>query len=302
MALLQPLTGERSTGTATVKADPGPTAVLPPNTYAVPIVGGDMRFTSLLRVAVNPAAEAGWTVDTIGTPVALTSLVGGIDVNLPAGTEIRWWPTVPGIEAKSVLATPLVGGTKAVGIGALAQVVLFEQLRADLSRASEDLFKSLVSRFPAAVLVWEGLGPADGSTVSPLDQGGARVGRGIKLYAYQWDLFVVTSRDDSDSARREEGLALVEEIIEHIQDKQIVDGVPFSSPTGIQIVDCRRWLVATSFYVYLIRFATVSSVKARDPRTWNPWLITKLDVTTPEPASPLPGPLPLVVNNRIPMT
>jgi len=301
MALLQPLTGARSTGSATVKAAPGPEAVLPANAYAVPIVGGAMRFDLLLRVDQNPADDEGWTVDTVGVPVTVTSLLGGVDVNLAAGTEIRWWPTRADIEPKSVLATPLAGGTQLTGIGALAQVGFFEQLQASLTGAAADLFKSMVSRFPSAVLVWEGSGPADGATVSPLEQGGSRVGRGIHLYAYEWDLFVVTSRQDSDPARREEGLALVDAITEQIVDKQTVDGVPFSAPTGVQIIQRSRWLVTPTFYVYRIRLSTVSSVKARDPRTWNPWLLTRLDVDTPEPLVPAPGPLPLVDDNRFPM-
>jgi hypothetical protein len=306
MALLQPLTGNRSMGTATVRSSPGPSAVLPANAYAVPILGGAMRHDLLVRVNANPAAptppatvQGDWAVVAAGTPVTMTSLMGGIDVNLPIGTELRWWPARAGVEAKSVLATALTGGTQLTGVGALAQVAFYEQLRANLSGTAEDLFKSMVSRFPAALLVWDGAAPGDGSTVSPLERGDSRVGNGIALYAYTWDLFVITSRTDSDPARREEGLALLDEIIETIQDRQSVDGVPFSAPSGVQIRDVRRHVVGPSFYVYLIRFATVSSVKKRDPRTWNPWLLTRLDADTPD--GPPQGPLPMIDNNRFPM-
>ena len=302
MALLQPLTGNRSTGTATVRAAPGPTGVLPANAYAVPIVGGAMRHELLLRVAANPAVANGdWTVVAAGTPVTMTSLMGGLDVNLPIGTELRWWPTRAGVEAKSVLATALTGGTQLSGIGALQQVVFYEQVRANLAGTSEDLFKSLVSRVPSAVLIWEGIGPADGSTVSPLDHGDSRVGSGISLNAYQWDIFVISSRLDSDPARREEGLALVDEIMETVEGRMSVDGIPFSNPTGVQIRDVRRYNVGPAFYVYLIRIATVSAMKKRDPRTFNPWLRTRLDADTTEPASPAPGPLPMIDDNRFPM-
>lgn len=306
MAVLQPLTGHRSTGTATVRSSPGPSAVLPQNAYAAPILGGAMRHDLLLRVNANPAAptppatvQGDWTVVAAGTPVTMTSLVGGLDINLPINTQIRWWPAIEGVEPVSVLASAMTGGTSESGLGALEQIAFYEQLRPNLAGASVDIYRSMLSRFPGAVLAWEGLGPADGSTVSALQQGGARVGRGVKLYAYEWDLFVITSRLDSSAARSEEGLALIDEIVETVTDRQDVDGLVFSAPTGVQIRDVRRHVVEPSFYVYLIRFSTVATVKKRDPRTWNPWLRTRLDADTTD--GPPQGPLPMIDDNRFNM-
>jgi hypothetical protein len=290
LALLQPLTGARASGTATVKASPGPTAVLPPNTYAVPIVGGAMRFDLLLKTAQNAAAPAGWTVTTAGDPVTMISVVGGNEHNLPDATELRWWPGAAGIEAKSVLAGALTGGIDASGLTALRQVRFFEQLRADLSGTPADLFKSMVSQFPSAVLVWERSRPAPN---------GAKLGRGVNVYEQEWHLFLITSRADGDNQRREEGLALVDAVTEEMVDRSTVDGMMFSAASGLSIEERRRHFTGNAFYVYRIVFTTTTSVSKKDSRTFNPWLFTRLDEDSTDP---LPqGPFPWVDNNRFPM-
>lgn len=296
-AVLQPLTGNRSSGTATVRATPGPSAVLKPNQHAVPIVGGSMRFDRMVKTAINPDDAAGWTLDDVGTPVTMISLVGGAEMNLPIGTQLRWWPTAEGIEPVSVLGAAMTGAAAPTGVAGLKQIAFFEQLQANLSGSVADMFKSMVSQYPAALIVWEGSNPSDNDTVSPLGNKASRVGRGVKLFSENWDLFIITSRLDGDTQRREEGMALVEAVTDQLSDRSAVDGFVFSAPNGIQIVARGRHLVAPGFYVYRVQLHTVSSQSSKDARTFNDWLVTRLDADTIED-----DPLHLVHDDRFPMT
>jgi hypothetical protein len=291
LAVLQPLTGARASGTATVLAEPGPSAILPANTYAVPILSGAMRFDLLLKTAENPADDEGWTVTTAGDPVTMISVLGGNEHNLPAGTELRWWPATADIEPKSVLAGPMTGGLDAVGLTALRQARFFEQLRPNVDGAPADLFKSMVNQFPSAVLVWERSRPVPA---------GGKLGRGVSAYEQEWHLFIITSRSDSDSARREEGLALVDAVTEEMVDRSTVDGETFSAVSGLAIDERSRYFVGAAFYVYRIRFTTTTTVSKKDPRTFGPWLFTRLDEKSTD--GPPQGPFPWVDNNRFPMT
>lgn len=298
LSLLQPLTGARSLGTATVKSSPGGSATLPAHSIAVPIIGGAMRFDRLLKVKENPATqpEGGWTVVAAGTSVPMISIVGGADMNIPAGTEIRWWPSIDGIEAKSLIPGAMGGAGEPSGLASLKSVAFFEQLRADLSGAAIDMFKSMVSQYPAAILVWEDSGPADGNAIDLTAKTSARVGRGIFLYQHSWDLFIISSRTDGDPQRREEGLALLEAMTELLQDATSADGLVFSNPQGVRIVRRQRWLVSPTFYVYRIQLVTVEATKRREARTFNDWTLTTLDVQTPDQQ-----PLTTIYQNKIPM-
>lgn len=295
LSLLQPITGARSTATATVRAVPGPTAVLPRNAYAVPIVQGAARWDRMLKVAKNPLFDDGhWDVAAGGTAVSMISMVGGKDMNLAVNTPVMWWPTLEGIEPRSTLTVAATGGTEPTGLAALKQVAFFEQLRPNLTGAAQDLFKSLVSQFPGAVLTWEESSPADGSAIDMTANTNARVGRGIFLYQHAWDLFVITSRVDSDPQRREEGLALVEAITELLQDATSADGQVFSNPQGVRVVRRQRYFVAANFYVYRLSLVTVAAVNAKERRTFHDWVRTRFDADTTDTP-----PLRLVNDNEI---
>jgi hypothetical protein len=297
LSLLQPITGNRSTGTATVRAVPGPTAVLPRNAYAVPIVAGAARWERMLKVAKNPAQDDGhWDVAAGGTPVSMISMVGGAEMNLAVGTKIRWWPTLDGIEPVSTLTVAATGATEPTGLAALKQVAFFEELRPNLTGAAQDLFRSMVTQYPAAVLTWETSDPADGSAIDMTANTSARVGRGIFLYQHAWDLFIISSRTDSDPQRREEGLAIVEAVTELLQDATTADGEVFSNPNGVRVVRRQRQMVSPNFYVYRIGLVTVAAMRATERRSFHDWVRTRLDIDTPDAP-----PLEIVDNNLIPM-
>jgi hypothetical protein len=296
MAVLQPLTGTRAAGNLTVRST-GATGLLPANAFAVPIVAGVMRHDLMIKTALNPANPAGWPVGIAGTAVPAITNIGGAAQNVPADSPVRWWPAVEGIEPMAAVAAGgLAGAQDPVGLTAVRELELFEQLRPNLQGGPQDLFRGTFSRFPAVMVTWEGSGPGDNQTISPLRQEGARVGRGRTIQKQEWNVFIVTSRLDSDPARREEGLVLVDAVAGILGERQFVDGFCFSAPAGAFIRGRSRWLISPAFYVYRIELVTTGSRVMQDARTYNPWLTTRLDVDTTDPV-----PFPVVDDNRFPM-
>jgi hypothetical protein len=144
------------------------------------------------------------------------------------------------------------------------------------------------------VLTWDSGGPGDNQTISPLSR--PRGGRGKTIEKQEWSVFVISSRQDADPARRLEGLAILDAVADIVTDRQIVDGFAFSSPAGAYIVGRERWAVQPGMYVYRLRLQTTGSRTMLDGRTFSPWLRTRLDVpTTDDP------PLPLVRDNEFTM-
>jgi len=283
LACLQPLTGTRSSGNAVVTASPGPTVVLPANACAVPVIGGAIRYDRMVKVAKNPASSAGWTVGT-ATVVPMISNIGGADMNLPAGTPLRWWPAVPGVEAVSAVdGSGMTGGTLATGLTAIAQLAFFEDLA--VPNLGEMLAKASISRFPAVVLAWEGSGD-----YSP-------IGRGQWTQQQQWGLYVIASRNDAEAARRLEGVVLLDAVCDQIWGQQEADGFHFSTPSGAQITGRKMLGASDRFYVYRASFTTGSSSNFKETRAFNPWTKTKLNASTADVV-----PLPLIVDNITPNT
>lgn len=297
LAVMQPLTGERAAGPLTVRATGAPVKI-PANVFAVPLVSGVMRHDLIVKTAVNPDDKEGWPVTSAGSAVPVLSNIGGLAMNQAEGARVRWWPTFDGVEAVSLVgAGGLVGGTEAMGFTAVKQMALFEQLRPNLKDGPEDLFKHVFTRYPGVALTWEGSGPGDNQTISPLSQQGARVGRGRIIQQQQWSVYIITSREDANEARREEGLALLDAVADVIGERQFVDGFSFSSPAGAFIKSRSRWIISPSFYVYRIEVSTTGSRILRDPRNFvNPWLVTQLDEQTTDAT-----PLPVVVDAKFPM-
>lgn len=289
MALLAPLTGERAAGTLVVSAAPGPGAVLPPSSFAIPILGGAARYDLLLKTAVNPASDEGWPVFA-GTAVPVVANVGGLSGNLPIGTSVRWFPSIAGVEPVSVVGPGVVGdpgiagGTAPEGLTAVRQVAFFEELGA--ATGAEMLSRALVARFPAIVLAWESTGES------------TFVGRGQQTQKQTWSLYVVTSRQDADPARRLEGMAILDAATAAVIGRTGVDGFTFSAPAGVDIVGRQLVTISDAFYVYRIRLSTQTAMNYRELRAFNPWLTTRLDAAVPAPA---PAGLPVVIDHEIEM-
>ena len=289
MAVLQPLTGDRAAGNLVVSAAPGPTAELPSNAYAVPVIAGSARYDLLFKTGVNPNTPAGgWTIGA-ATLVPMFSNVGGAAHNIPAATPMRWFPALEGIEPVSIVdPAGLAGATAAPpGLSGVKQIAFFEEL--GVINGAEALRTALVARFPALIVAWESTGPS-----TPL-------GRNNSAQKELWSVYVVVSRQDADPARRLEGLALVDAVTALLDGRASVDGFHFSSPSRIDITARQIVTVNESFAIYRVRFTTssTSSTQANSGLAVNPWLRTRLDIDVPVPESE--GGYPLVNDNELDM-
>src|SRR5262245_6762781 len=231
--------GTRSSGTALVHAS-GPPTSLPANSYAVPILDGQLVFDALIKTAPNTADPAApdTTVSAGGVSVPIRSAVAGAQVNLPSGTVLRWDPPIQGVEPTSSIEAPgLAGGSHATFFGSAKQIAMYESLGA--ATAASDLFAAKVGRFPAFVLRWEGKDQV-GETV--------RVGRGRTLFRHNWVLAIVTSRSDSQESRAAEGLELLEGAMALLSDRCDLDGEVFSAPEPIVVKSGVRVSTTPSSY------------------------------------------------------
>ncbi len=189
MSILSPLLGERATGWVLARASGAP-ATLPRNSYAVPVVGGQVAFDGLLKTL--PEA----TIDAAGTLVPAASVLGGAFTNLAEGTELRWDPPIAGLEPIAVIAAPgLTGGMSATGYGAVRELKLYEQIGS--ATAAQDLFAAKVGHFPALVLSWD-------QSAHPTDIV-TRKSRTTVLFQEHWLLSVIASRHDSGDAASARG-------------------------------------------------------------------------------------------------
>jgi hypothetical protein len=283
LALMQPVTGTRATGSALAQST-GSTGIVPANAHAVPVVEGQVRPELLLKTARNPATTDGsWPIVRAGTSVPILSVLGGPAHNLGMGTVLRWTPVPDGVAPTASLEeTGLIGGASNTSLVGVAEARIFEQLQAAPNQGI-DFIRSGLSRFPGLLLVWQSSEPDDGQMEQPLGPRASRLGRGRTLYRHTWDLFVVVSRQDSDPMRREQGLAIQDELSEIMTDRQAVDGVAFSTIRGISFSMCKRWLVHPTCYAYLMQFSTANVLVQRDAREYSPWLHTRIDADTPAP-------------------
>src|SRR3972149_1673939 len=99
-------TGTRSSGVVTVKSVGPGTALVPRNSYLLPVVEGRLREHAIFKIGPTraPLAANGtggdWTVTAGGTPVAVVSNLGGARHNVPAATVFRFDPQLTGVLAK----------------------------------------------------------------------------------------------------------------------------------------------------------------------------------------------------------
>lgn len=280
MALLQPATGSRSEGTATLV---GADVVLRPGTYAYPVVG-DERPDQLFKVKKNPDTEDGsWLVTSAGLVVTFVSNVGGAVQNLPIGTVLQMSPPIAGLSSQRfAIDAAFVGGADPVGYGALYDVVMANNLNGPA--VSLDLQRSALKRFPSAVVSWEDTVPSDGSTV-PQQGRRVQVGRFDLLMHSTYVVSVVSSRADSSAERRHQGLFLVGLIAQLLSGRNQVDTELVSNPSGVQLreVHAQRGPqeIYQKFDIYNLVFGLEQNVHTIDQRTYNEWLLTNLRVNKP---------------------
>ena len=280
MAVLAPLTGTRATGTATVAAT-GADVVLPKGCFAAPIVASGTGNAAIARdKLVFTTAET--TVTSAGVSVPVTSLLGGTRHNFADGTQLRWDPSLTGVELVSSLDGAMSGGLNPTGDAALQRIVTYEELSMESAAA---LFAAkLHGHAPAAVVTWSGSGRAQ------------RRGRDVWQRSDQWVIYVVVTRKDGTVERGHEGLNLLDIIEAYLGERGAVDGRHYSDrPTAI--LGARRHRVTPSSFIYALTLETSGAVQRIDTRvadgasavgTIAAWDRTRYDVEIAEtPAYPL---------------
>lgn len=298
LALAQPLTGDRASGTVTIAAESEPT-FLPRASYLLPVLRGEIRPELAVKVDTGPDDDQdgvlvnGWRVEPSGTVVDIVSNVGGERHNFPPGTPLVFDPPVAGLSRRVFVDDPgLTGATAPAAFGGIKSAVTYETFAGP--QANLDLFRAAIGGVPAILVVWQNSEPADGTTI-PQTSRPTRVGTNSQLYKEQFDLVVISSRDDKDHIRREEGMRILDDLTALLTDRHEVDGVCFSNPSGLQIRQRFREQgpqpLYQDFYVYVLALSAMRAYHRRDVRTYNDWLTTHMILTTPDNELPNQGPL-----------
>lgn len=278
-ATLAPATGVRATGLVTVA---GLAAVLPANTYLIPVVGGQLRDDLLFKTREARAFS------DAPLSVAITSNVGGSRHNLPAGTVFRFNPP---LDADSFAPTATLDADMLDGSdeGALIRrVAFYEDL--DSASPSNDLFVSKIGD-RGVMLIWSKSEPAEGA-MAGLRQGNNRAGRTRKFWREHFVLYVVVSRLTSDASRRQDGQVITQVITRLLTDRmQNDDGEQLSTVGGgVEITERARLGRSANHYIYGIQLRLNQTLEATpDGRVFAPWLRTSYGGALPgrEPPEPI---------------
>lgn len=302
--LLAPLMGTRATGHVVVKST-APTGTVQGLISGIPTrttdAGNVMAADqATLRLEKNPATEDGsWDITDAGVAIPVTSILGGKNVNVPAGSPVRWDPIQEGVELVSVVDSGgMAGGDWASEALSVKGFHQFEDVGA--REAWQALMASGATKFPAVVLFWQGSDPADGNTVTRLNRAGSTVGRGKYLLSENWTLWVVTSRADADPTRRGDGLRLLQMISRELTNVNGIDGIAVSTPGGVDIHKRYRVAAGPNHYIYALDMATQAALTKKERRTYSPWLKTDLTAKLPSMSDP-DGEFPVVDHNIFPM-
>lgn len=300
MAAVNNTTGTRGIGTVLIKPKTASTVYLPRNWHLFPIVNGAIREELLFKVGQGPGravypngkrkkasdaepdTESWWVIPPGGSLVTIHSVVGGCRHNMPRGTKFVFDPEHPNLAVEATLQTSITGAVDPTHFGGCKSIVQFEQLTAPT--ASLDAFRAAVGKFPAAVIVWDGSEPADGTTSSSLDRGASRAGSVTQLFKERFNIFVLAERLDSGSTRSAEGLKLLDDLTFLLTDIQTIDGQVFSSPSGVQVRGRSRIAGDSaqyqSVFVYLLQISVTGTWKPYDFRSYSPWLVAHNTIET----------------------
>lgn len=283
LARLGDLMGDRGAGQLLVHSTDA-TGTVPAGAIATPLAGEDLDEEAAVIVDENPAtSDCSWPVTDAGTAVPVTPLLGGTVGDRPEGTVYRWQPTLDGIEEMSQPASgqAVSGGVDSTEPGAPRQIRAYKQVsRADM----QELFAAQAGRFPCILLAWEATQPLDGPLASEPGPRQARMGRVLMQYRNAWAAFLITSRMDGESLRRDESDLLRDMVTAQLFGAQKALGLRVSMEPGANIVDARVFRVSPSSYVDLVRFRTTytEQMKRKAKTAYPDWKKTRVRQQTEE--------------------
>lgn len=280
MAVLSPLTGERSEGSVTIRTRADVAELeIPLNFHLLPVLRSDAGSPAIAPQFPFRVAEAG-VATPAGVTLPVTSLLGGEVHNLPDETEFR--AALEDNRIASIVASgALSQGSNYTGTGAVKQILMYESIGG--SAAQRELFLAkLQGRVPAIVIVWE-------SSAAP-----EYIGSDKTKLVDRWAIHVVVSRFDAGELRTLEGLDILDLVGELLGMRTGVDGVTFTNG-AVKITDRARTATTDSAYVYTLRIATGTTITKRDDRAFAEWLTTSYTIlTTPEDLGLTPSRVTLV--------
>lgn len=298
LAQLAPLTGERGTGSVVVSNPSGAAVELDPNMYLLPVVDGELADDLVFKVTPNPATVqphgkgGAWTIPAGGTAtVAIRSNLGGARHNLRAGTVLRFDPVLEPLARDVELVASISDGADfADDELALRRAVYYEDM--DPAAVERDIAGGRLARLPGAMIVWTQSTPYEGRTAGT-NQGSTRLADGIRGFAENFRLFVVSATAASSGKRRGDGLRLLQTISRLLTDQQTNDdGEQLTSLGSLEIINRSRFVRNEKHYVYALTLRVNRVLARTDTRSFVPWLRTRLlqrapGREAPEPTTPL---------------
>ena len=271
MATLSPLTGERASGIVSMTATDAD-VVIPKNTYLAPVKNNGILQHYLFKVAANPATEDGsWTITSDGVEVPLVSNIGGERHNQPDGTRFVFVENPPGLEGIEPEIYAVGDFTWGDNSGSVRQVVFYEDL--DTQKQARDFFDASLGKFPGILIAWNSTEPLEGRTFGA-SKGATRAGRKSNIQREVFQIYVVTSKKESDPIRRRAGMDIM-------QDATVLLVDTMASPdgellnvfgNGMDINQRSRAARGTNSYIYVLNLRVSTNLQRCEFRQFNPWI------------------------------
>jgi hypothetical protein len=294
MSALQPLTGERAEGQMRLRAKEGQAFDLPRYTYFTPLIDRDNHPSWYFKVGQGPNEDGSWRVDDSGdTLVDVYSNLGGARHNIAASTRLTPELKIVELDESSTNApkaeADFTGGTDPETFAFFRDMAFYEQL--DGPAMTTDLARSPIREFPACLLAFDDMTPADGVAISQVNQGAVNAGDGTKFFKIGYSLSIIVNRSEGEAYRRHEGLLLADKMIHELNDRHAApDGEVISNPGGIQVRQLMREVgdqkIYQKFYIYTLFISCMQAVTRTDRRVYNPLLRASVTVQRRPDASP----------------
>lgn len=311
LSCLQPFTGSPAFGKVRMKAKVGKEFRLNRYTYLMPIIDGAQHWSWLYKVDEGPEDDGSWLIGDTDVDVNVYSAIGGQRFNAISGTSFVFDYLIPELDLDPVpyAIADFVGGEEAQdSFVSFQDAAVYETF--DGPVIPLDLHRSLLTRFPAAMVAFVDLTPADGVTSAQTRQGSVNAGEGAKFYKINYSVSVIVSRTDNDLSRRFQGMLLTDALLAEFVDRHAaLDGEPISNPGGIQIRQVLRESgpqdLYKKFFIYTLLVSVMCAVNKTERRQdrFRPWLRTAVNIDHPQtPALPNQGALRVVDNMVLDMS
>lgn len=296
MAAMQPITGNRAAGQIRLRAKPGVQLTVPRYAYWAPVIDGQRATSWLFKATDGPNSDKSWTVNDTGTStITVMSNIGGLRHNVPVGTQFR--PDLPVDDLviigadQPVAVADFLGGTNPAEYAGVQDMAIFETF--DGPALTTDIHRSPVDRFPAILLAFQDFTPADGVAIAQNNQMAINAGTDKKFYKTTYTISVITARGEGDMSRRQEGMILIDAVVQLLNDKHSGDpGECLSNPGGVQVRQVIRedgpQDIYQKYYIYTALISCMTTLQRVDFRTFSPWLSTVMNVQKSEVNAPTP--------------